>query len=204
MRSFLKAFAALCGVSAGLLVVASTYFPHLKTSLDYSYTFVTPHAYVLYGIGIAILIFALIADKLNGLANRLVLVPVLLIGGLIVHSVDFTDEGSLWAARQAAFDTPIRNASVDLESFWQELHSVTGNSNIQSLVEAWGVHVTFNDAPVYQNAIFSLPQSAADRLLEAAGTPQTYYEQGFFLLVLALVSQLLSALLIWVTPKPKA
>lgn len=201
MIIFLKITAALFGFISGLILIAATYYPQVETNLGYTYSFIMPYTQIIYGIGIFIIIFSLIADKLKGIGSRLVIIPLLLISGVIIYSYDITKEGELWAARQAAFDIPNYISLVNYENFWDEINNLGGNSNLRELVASWGVHVTWNNVPVYENFMFSLSKEQADNILESSNRIQIYDYLGLVGFLFSFIFQLLSAIFIWITPK---
>lgn len=186
------------GVAGAALLAAGTYFPQLKTSLGYTYTIAGTPSYICYGIAVLLLVFALLADKIRiDLAARLSIIPICLIAGCLVYGNSVYEQGTGWAAREAAFDSPGWKMTAQ-DKYWHQLGEMTGETRLRTLYENWGPYVTWNNNPVFQNTIGALSREQADSLLQAGEVPQTYTRFGLALFIAALLSQLLATVAIWI------
>ena len=196
MRLKVISFLALImGLGAAAATAAAVHFPTLGSNLGYTYRITPPHLFVCYGIAVLIALYALLADKLRAdIASRLSLLPIVLVAGMLVYSFNLTEEGELWAARQAAFDAPSWQ-STDQDAFWQAYSEYVGESH-RAWYETWGANFVFNDVPLYSNNMWRTNLSQAKHFLEVAGHPIRFNHDGVFLLMAALALQLAMSLML--------
>jgi hypothetical protein len=181
--------ALLMGLGAAAMTAAVIYFPALNTNHGYTYQIVAPHSFVCYGIALLIALFALLADKLRAdIASRLSFLPVVLIAGVLVYVHNMSEDGELWAARQAAFDAPSWQVS-NQDGFWAQYTEYVGESH-RVYYETWGPNFQFNDVTLYSNNIWNASRSQAEALLHSAGQPIRYIRDGVYLGMSALALQL--------------
>ena len=191
----LSILAILMGLSASALTAAAIYFPVLDTNLGYTYSIVAPHSFAGYAIAVTLAAFALLADKLRpDIASRLSFLPIILVGGMMVYTFNLTEEGRLWATRQAAFDAPSWSTS-DLDAFWTRYETYVGESH-RGYYETWGPHFHFNDVTLYYNNMWRADMQQAQELLNSAGHRLHAEPTGLFLLMSALAMQLTMSLML--------
>ncbi|KRW61005.1 hypothetical protein AO726_06600 [Pseudomonas sp. TTU2014-080ASC] len=185
----ISVLALFMGLSAAAFVAAVAYFPVVNTNHGYTYSIVTPHSFVCYGIALLVALFALLADKLRAdIASRLSLLPIVMIAGVLVFAHNLSEEGELWAARQAAFDAPSWKLS-NQDGFWDEYSRYVGESH-RGYYETWGAYFHVNDVQLFYTNIWNSSKVQAEALLKSAGQPIVYERDGVFIAMGALALQL--------------